>query len=73
MATTPIATRTELAEHFGVSDLNEIADDLYDDYLGFVDALERDEQEQHDPLEHLAEAFRRDADEANDRIWRYAR
>jgi hypothetical protein len=37
-----IATRSELADLFGVADLDEIADDLYEDYLDFVAATEAD-------------------------------
>lgn len=37
-----LATRDELADAFGVDDLDDIADDLYADYLAFIDATEDD-------------------------------
>ena len=71
-----LATRTELADAFGVEDLDEVADDLYDDYLAYVDATERDGAEPADDA--YAAAFARDERDAqlaaiDEQIWRYAR
>lgn len=46
MTTPHRATREELAEEFGVDDLDSIADDLYDDYIDYAHqrALEAHEE-----------------------------